>query len=153
MYECSRLSHLLATGFGAGLSPKAPGTVGTVVAVVLYLPLSYLPVSIYLTVVLLGFVFGCYLCGQVADDIGHKDHPGIVWDEIIGFWLAMSATPSPSALSITVVFILFRFFDIVKPFPIRLVDTRCTGGFGIMIDDILAALYTMMCVWAFQAIA
>jgi len=135
--------HFLSTGFGAGLSPVAPGTVGTLVAVPLYYFISDLSWQIYLLIVLVGFFTGIYLCQQTADALGVHDHGGIVWDEIIGYWITMSLVPDASWLWMLAGFITFRFFDILKPWPIKQADARLKGGFGIMFDDVLAAVYAM----------
>jgi len=132
--------HFLAFGCGAGAIPVAPGTFGTLVAIPLYLILQPLPLLYYLLVVAVMAVFGIWLCGRTAADIGVHDHGGIVWDEIVGYLLTMIAAPS-GWLSVVLGFALFRLFDITKPWPIRLADRRLGGGFGIMFDDVLAAVY------------
>ena len=132
--------HLLAFGFGAGCSPKAPGTLGTLVAVGLYLPLSMLPLAVYLVALLVVVVLGVWLCGQASRDLGVHDHPGIVWDEIAGFLLTMTAAPAGWPW-ILVGFGLFRLFDIWKPWPIGWLDRRVTGGLGIMLDDLVAGVF------------
>lgn len=134
-------AHLLAFGFGAGLSPKAPGTVGTVVAVALYLLFADLSLLPYLAVVAAASAIGFYVCGRTARDLGVHDHPGIVWDEIAGFWLAMTAIPVSWGW-IAAGFVIFRLFDIWKPWPISWCDRRVSGGVGIMLDDLLAGVYT-----------
>ncbi|UTW44353.1 phosphatidylglycerophosphatase A [bacterium SCSIO 12696] len=133
--------HLLAFGFGSGLSPKAPGTAGTLMAVLLYLPLSTLPLLEYLAVVVIAGLVGVYLCGKTAKDLGVHDHPGIVWDEFVGYWLTMAALPA-SWPWIIAGFVVFRVFDIFKPWPISWCDRRIHGGAGIMLDDILAGAYS-----------
>lgn len=134
--------HLLAFGFGAGLAPKAPGTAGTIVAVPLFLVLVNLLPSLYayLAVLVAAFVAGIFLCGQAARDLGVHDHGGIVWDEFVGFWLTMVLVPVtwPWVLA---GFVLFRGFDILKPWPIGWLDRKVHGGFGIMLDDVIAGLY------------
>lgn len=135
--------HLLAFGFGSGLSPRAPGTVGTVMAVLLYLPMAHLPLPIYLSMILVTALLGCYLCGKTARELGVHDHPGIVWDEFVGFWLTMTAIPA-SWPWIAAGFVLFRVFDIAKPWPIGWCDKRVSGGIGIMVDDLLAGVYSWL---------
>lgn len=108
--------HLLAFGFGSGAAPKAPGTFGTLAAVVLYWPLSYLSLESYLVMLLVTALLGIYLCGKTAQDLGVHDHGGIVWDEFVGFWITMIAAPV-GWIWVLVGFVLFRFFDIVKPGP------------------------------------
>lgn len=131
--------HFLAFGFGAGLSPVAPGTAGTLAAVPLYLLLTILPFSGYLAVLCVALVFGVWVCGASAQKIGVHDHSGIVWDEIAGFLLVM-APFAPSVAAVVIGFIAFRLFDILKPWPIRWLDKHVEGGFGIMLDDVVAAL-------------
>ena len=135
--------HCLAFGFGSGLSPKAPGTFGTLAAIPLYLLLSQLALPIYVGLLLASFAVGIYLCGKTARDLGVHDHPGIVWDEFVGFWLTMLVAPA-GWLWIVLGFVLFRIFDILKPWPISFLDKRIHGGFGIMIDDVVAGLYALL---------
>jgi phosphatidylglycerophosphatase A len=134
--------HLLAFGLGSGCSPKAPGTFGTLMAVALYLPLARLELSWYLAVVALASLLGIWICGRTARDLGIHDHGGIVWDEFAGFWLTMVAAPPGWAWIITG-FVLFRLFDILKPWPISWLDRHVGGGVGIMLDDLLAGLFAM----------
>lgn len=133
--------HLLAFGLGSGLSPKAPGTVGTLLAVALLPLLSQLPLLAYVAMVVLAAVAGVYFCGRTAKDLGVHDHPGIVWDEIAGFWLAMTAIPV-TWLWVLAGFVLFRIFDVCKPWPISWCDRHVEGGVGIMLDDLLAGVFT-----------
>ena len=135
--------HLLAFGFGSGVMPWAPGTFGTLAAVPLYLLLRPLPLWSYLLVLLVGFAAGIWLCERTSRDLGVHDHSGIVWDEIIGFLLTMTLAP-PGWLWILLGFVLFRFFDILKPWPIHYIDRQVGGGVGIMLDDQLAALYALL---------
>ena len=137
--------HLLSLGFGSGLSPYAPGTMGTLVAIPLYLLIATQPLAIYLGIILLGFLLGIYFCHVTSNALGVHDHPGIVWDEIIGFWITMIAVPVINWQWILAGFVLFRFFDIVKPWPVKVADKRITGGFGIMFDDVLAGIYALIC--------
>lgn len=129
--------HLLAFGFGSGLAPKGPGTAGTLVALVLWPLLAWMPLYAYLAVVGVASLVGFYLCGKTAHDMGVHDHQGIVWDEMAGYWLTMTALPVswPWALA---GFVLFRLFDIWKPWPISWFDRNVSGGLGIMMDDLLA---------------
>jgi phosphatidylglycerophosphatase A len=131
----------LAVGFGAGLSPVAPGTMGTIVAIPLALLLQPFPLAVKLTLVAVLFVAGIYLCGQTSRRLGVHDHGGIVWDEIVGFMLCTLAAPA-TLMGYLLAFGLFRVFDIFKPWPISLADQKLHGGFGIMADDIIAAIYT-----------
>lgn len=130
----------LAFGFGSGLLPFAPGTWGTLLAIPLYLLLSPLPLGIYVFVVFLLFILGIFLCQSTALALKEHDHPGIVWDEIVGYLITMTTIP-PKWEWILSGFILFRIFDIWKPQPIRFFDKQISGGFGIMFDDLLAALF------------
>ena len=136
--------HLLSLGFGSGLSRFAPGTCGTLVAIPLYLLIAELPLTLYLLVIAVGFTLGVYLCDYTSKSLGEHDHSGIVWDEIIGFWITMIAVPA-SWPWIMAGFVLFRLFDIVKPWPISVADQKLKGGFGIMLDDVLAAGYALLC--------
>jgi phosphatidylglycerophosphatase A len=135
--DLSRPWQWLAFGFGSGLAPRAPGTAGTLAAVPCYLLLAELPVPLYLAVLVASFALGLWVCGRTAQELGVHDHGGIVWDEFVGFWLTMLAAP-PGWGWIVVGFLLFRLFDILKPFPISYFDRHIKGGLGIMLDDALA---------------
>lgn len=139
--------HLLAFGFGSGLSPKAPGTAGTLVAVLLFLPLAQLSLLAYSLVVIMAFAAGIWICERTSRDLGVHDHGGIVWDEFVGFWITMYLVPA-SWLWIAVGFVLFRAFDILKPWPITWADKHVEGGFGIMLDDVLAGIMAALCIQA-----
>jgi len=128
-------------GFGAGLSPIAHGTFGTLAAIPLYLFLSGASAMVYLLCLIGGFIFGIYICGQVANSLKSRDPPRIVWDEILGY-LATMYLIQVSLYTIITGFLLFRLFDIIKPWPIRIVDRQVQGGFGIMIDDMIAAVFS-----------
>lgn len=128
-----------AFGFGSGLSPKAPGTVGTALAIPLFLGLGRLDIEFYLMAVLAGAMGGVYICGAAAKKLGVHDHSGIVWDEIIGYLIAMAALPVEWPWMLAG-FLLFRLFDILKPWPVKWADQKVKGGIGIMLDDILAGL-------------
>ena len=136
--------HLLSLGFGSGLMPFAPGTFGTLVAIPFYLLIAQLDLPYYLAFILLAFGLGVYLCQYTSATLGVHDHSGIVWDEFVGFWITMIAVPVTWQW-IVGGFVLFRVFDIVKPWPVKIVDKRMTGGFGIMFDDVLAGLYALCC--------
>ena len=131
--------HLLAFGFGSGAVPIAPGTWGTLAAVLIYWPLSQLSSDHYLLMLLVTSLMGIYICGQTAKDLGVHDHGSIVWDEFVGFWITMFAAPV-GWVWVVVGFVLFRFFDIIKPWPISWIDKKITGGFGIMLDDVIAGV-------------
>ena len=129
----------LALGFGSGLVPKGPGTAGTVVAIPVYLLLQPLSVTVYMALVAALFVVGIPVCAHTARRMGVHDHPGIVWDEIVGYLVTMTFAP-PGWLWIAAGFVLFRLFDIAKPWPISQLDRKVGGGFGIMVDDLLAGI-------------
>jgi phosphatidylglycerophosphatase A len=131
--------YFLAFGFGSGLMPIAPGTWGTLAAIPLYLLLVGLPWWMYLAVTGVAFVLGVSLCSKVSVELGVHDHKGIVWDEIVGYFLTMFLAPHTLPWMITG-FVLFRIFDIWKPQPIKWVDQHVQGGLGIMLDDVLAAI-------------
>ncbi|MET0084850.1 MAG: phosphatidylglycerophosphatase A [Sedimenticola sp.] len=134
--------HLLAFGMGSGAAPKAPGTVGTLAAIPIYLGVRHLDSVSYLLLVALLFVIGIWLCGRTSSDLGVHDHGGIVWDEWVGFLLALWLIP-PGWMWLLAGFLLFRLFDILKPWPIGWLDRRVSGGFGIMLDDLIAGLFAL----------
>jgi phosphatidylglycerophosphatase A len=138
--------HFLAFGFGSGLAKFAPGTFGTLAAIPIYLLMVQLPWLIYALITLVAFVIGIHICQVTSDDLQVHDFSGIVWDEFVGFWITMFLIP-PQWQWILLGFILFRFFDIVKPWPIRFLDKHVQGGFGIMIDDVLAGLFAWICLY------
>ena len=135
--------HILAFGFGTGLAPLAPGTFGSLLGVLLaWLTLDLgLMTQIGITAFLI--VFGVWVCGESARRLGHHDHGGIVWDEITGMYMVLIVAP-PTLFTWILAFGLFRAFDIVKPWPIRDLDHRLGGGLGIMLDDLVAALYAAL---------
>lgn len=135
--------HFLAFGLGSGLSPKAPGTVGTLAAVPLYLLLMQLSPLYYLLALLAATGFGIWVCGKSSQLLGVHDHGGIVWDEFVGFWITMFIAPA-GWLWIVLGFVLFRVFDIWKPWPIQVIDRKVDGGLGIMLDDILAGVFALL---------
>ena len=141
--------HLLATGFGSGLAPWAPGTFGSAFAL---LPCWWVMAWAWpyqLAVALAVFCIGVWVCGESAKRLGVHDHPGIVLDEIAAM-LALMPVVAGSWIWLLVAFGLFRFFDIVKPWPIRDMDHRLKGGLGIMLDDQMAAVYAAICLSVFQ---
>ncbi|PPD19866.1 MAG: phosphatidylglycerophosphatase A [Methylomonas sp.] len=129
----------LAFGFGSGLAKKAAGTFGTVAAIPLYWLLSQGGLAVYSAATVLTVLVGIVICGRAADKLGEHDFGGIVWDEIAGFLITMWLVPL-SLPAIVAGFVLFRFFDVVKPWPISWVDRHVHGGLGIMLDDVLAGL-------------
>ena len=136
--------HFLALGFGSGLAAKAPGTFGTIAAIPLYLLMSHLSLPVYLALTLLSVLVGIYICGKAANDMQVHDHGAIVWDEVAGLLITLIAAPA-GWVWILVGFGLFRFFDILKPWPIRWLDAKVHGGLGIMIDDVLAGVFAAIC--------
>ncbi|MGB5259751.1 MAG: phosphatidylglycerophosphatase A [Gammaproteobacteria bacterium] len=130
----------LALGFGSGLVPVGPGTAGTLVAIPVYLLLQPLDLAVYLAVVSMGFLAGIGICAHAARRLGVHDHPGIVWDEVIGFLVTMTAVPAGWEW-VAGGFVLFRIFDIAKPWPIGWLDRQVHGGLGIMLDDLLAGVF------------
>lgn len=141
--------HFVALGAGSGLSPWAPGTCGTLLGVALYWPLQSLPLTAYLALVAALFVIGIPLSARTARALGAHDHGAIVIDEIVGLLLTVSFCSS-GPIGVLIGFCAFRFFDIVKPWPIGLADSRLGGGFGIMLDDLLAAVYAVMVLETFE---
>lgn len=131
--------YCLGLGFGSGLAPKAPGTVGTLVAIPVVILVAMLGDIAFAVATALACVVGIYICGATAKAMGEHDHPAIVWDEIAGYMVAMLAVPV-SWQTLLVAFLLFRLFDISKPWPIGWLDRRVHGGLGIMVDDIIAGL-------------
>lgn len=136
-------NHLFAFGFGSGLVKKAPGTFGTLAAIPFFLLLQNLSWPLYLSWLLVAFALGVFWCDRSSKALGVHDHGGIVWDEFVGFWITMFMAPS-GWIWILLGFFLFRFFDILKPWPINWLDKKVHGGFGIMIDDTLAGIYALI---------
>ncbi|HEY5807338.1 MAG TPA: phosphatidylglycerophosphatase A [Povalibacter sp.] len=132
--------HLLAFGFGAGLMPRAPGTFGTLIAVPIVVLVMQFGWQAHVAFTVAAAVAGVWICGESAKRLGVHDHPGIVWDEIVGFAVTMLAAPA-KWYWLLAGFLLFRFFDILKPWPIREADHRLHGGLGIMLDDVIAGLF------------
>ena len=135
--------HFFSLGFGSGLAPFAPGTFGTLAAIPLVWAMSGLTPELYLLITLLAFIVGVYLCGSTARALGVHDHGGIVWDEIVGLMITMMWVPMTWPWMLAG-FLLFRFFDIIKPWPIKWADRRLQGGFGIMFDDLLAGIFALL---------
>jgi len=139
--------HFFDYGFGSGAIPKAPGTAGTLAAVLIYLLLPQMSNLVYLGFLLISFVFGVWVCGKTAEDIGIKDPSGIVWDEFVGYWITMFMAPS-GGVWVIIGFVLFRLLDIFKPWPIKWADKQIGGGMGIMLDDVLAGIMAALCMQA-----
>lgn len=132
--------HFFAFGFGSGLAPKAPGTFGTLAAIPIFLIIQDLPWLLYLSWLIVTFALGVFWCDRSSKQLGVHDHGGIVWDEFVGFWATMFMAPAGWAW-VLLGFVLFRVFDILKPWPISWLDKKVHGGFGIMVDDLLAGIY------------
>jgi phosphatidylglycerophosphatase A len=141
--------HFLAFGAGAGLSPRAPGTAGTALALVLERAAHGLAMGVRIALTAAILAAGVWICGESARRLGEHDHPGIVWDEIGGYFLLMLAVPAGWAWAL-VAFVVFRVFDVVKPWPIRDIDHRMSGGTGIMLDDALAGVYAALVLTGLQ---
>lgn len=148
-FMLSHPSHLIAQGFGSGLSPVMPGTLGT-----LYAWLSYhvmmlrwpevFTAGMWLWVIGAGFALGVWACGRTGRDLGAADHGSMVWDEVIAFWLVLVVLAPADFSTQLWAFVWFRLFDMVKPPPIHFADRRYKGGFGVMFDDLIAAFYTLL---------
>lgn len=132
-------THLIAAGFGSGLIPRTPGTAGSLAALIPWWPMHFLPDLTYWAMIVIASLFGIFVCGKTARDLRVHDHSAIVWDEFVGMWITLAWAPA-SPLAVGAGFVLFRIFDIWKPWPIRWCDKNVHGGFGIMFDDILAGI-------------
>jgi phosphatidylglycerophosphatase A len=137
----------VAFGFGSGLARPGPGTAGTLLAIPFYWLLIQLSFPVYLLIVLIALSAGIWVCDVASRRLGVHDHSGIVWDEMVGLWITMIAVPVSIPL-VVIGFVLFRLFDIFKPWPISWLDKHVSGGFGIMIDDVLAAVFANLCLQA-----
>lgn len=135
--------HLIAFGFGAGLSPYAPGTLGAGVGLVIFTGLAGLALPIYGLIVGVSFLLGVWVCQRSSRALGVHDHNGIVWDEVVGLWVTMTAAPA-GWVWLVVGMVLFRGFDIFKPWPVSWIDRRLGGGLGIMLDDAVAGGYAWL---------
>ena len=140
----------LAFGFGSGLAPKAPGTFGTLAAIPIYWFIADWPATWYAVFILATALLGIWICGAASRQLGVHDHGGIVWDEFVGYWITMWAVPV-DWVWILAGFLVFRVYDIAKPWPIRTLDRHVKGGFGIMVDDVLAGV--MACITLHIALA
>jgi phosphatidylglycerophosphatase A len=140
-------AHFLGLGFGTGLSPKAPGTVGTLVGFPLFALIANQSLIVQLCIITALFFLGIYCCSVTGKGLGVADHGGIVWDEIVAMMLVLTVTPSVWWAWL-LAFALFRLFDIWKPFPIRQLDAKLKNGFGVMLDDLLAAIFAIICLKA-----
>lgn len=139
----------LAFGFGSGLSPYAPGTLGTLAGIPLYLLMESWALPLYGGTILGLFLVGIVICARSEERLGVSDHGGIVWDEIVGYLITMTAIPA-SWQTVALGFALFRLFDIIKPWPIRWLDRHVHGGTGVMLDDAVAGLFASLCLHAIR---
>lgn len=130
----------LGLGFGTGLAPKAPGTFGTIAALPIYYVMQDWSMAIYLIVTIIAFIVGIWICQVSADWLQKDDPSAVVWDEIVGYLITMIAAPAGWQWML-IGFVLFRFFDIIKPWPISWADQKLHGGFGIMVDDVIAGIF------------
>lgn len=134
--------HFLAVGLGSGMSPIMPGTMGSLMAIPLWFLFCALPPILYWIFIIVACAFGCFICQKTSDDTHTHDSGHIVWDEFIGMWMTLFFIPSVSVFWIVIAFVAFRLFDMAKPWPIRWFDSKVPGGFGIMIDDVIAAIFS-----------
>jgi phosphatidylglycerophosphatase A len=140
----SHPAHFLALGAGSGLAKKAPGTYGTLVGLPLFFLIAPLQIYLQISIIFILFLVGIYCCEKTGQALGVSDHGSIVWDEIVAMMLVLTFTPIQWQWWL-VAFALFRLFDIWKPVPIRQCDAKIKGGLGVMMDDILAAMYAILC--------
>ena len=144
-FAFSHPAHAIALGFGAGLSRRAPGTAGTLLAWALgWLLLDDRAPALQLAVLGVAFALGVWACGLTGRHLGVADHGAMVWDEVVAFLVVLVVLPKTLAWQ-AAGFVLFRAFDILKPPPIRWLERSLHGGLGVMADDILAAGYTLLC--------
>lgn len=145
-FMAPRLSRWIAFGAGSGLSPVSPGTVGTLWAWVMFLLIDPWLSDLGWAVVLpAAFLLGVWACERTGRDLGVSDHGAMVWDEVVAFWCVLWLVPATASVQ-WAAFLLFRVFDIFKPPPIRQFERRIPGGLGVMVDDLLAAAYTLLVV-------
>jgi len=138
----SGTANFIALGGGLGLAPKAPGTFGTLLGIPILLIMPQ-HIAAYMVALVAMFLLGVWCCHACAKNLGVHDHPGIVWDEVVGYLITMIAVPH-SLVWILVGFLLFRLFDILKPWPIGWIDKKLDGGIGIMLDDVLAGVFALI---------
>lgn len=145
--RCALLGHpagWIATALGTGLTPVAPGTAGSAVALLpWWFLLRGLPVAAYVGVLVVGFALGVWACRVSDGRLGVHDQGALVWDEVVGMWLALLVAPAGWWWMVAG-FVLFRLFDIWKPWPVRWADRRVRGGLGVMLDDIVAGAYALI---------
>lgn len=149
-------AQLIAFGFGSGLAPKAPGTFGTLAAVPFWFLLAPLPLPLYALATAILFAIGVWASDVTCRRLGVHDHGGIVIDEFAGFYVTLlpvaASLVAASWLSLLAAFLLFRVFDVLKPWPIRVLDRRVHGGFGVMLDDLVAGLFAAAVLWALAVV-
>lgn len=138
----SHPNHFISLGFGSGLAKVAPGTFGTLAGLPLFWLIAQLSVSCQLLIIAALFIVGIYFCAFTGKALGIVDHGSIVWDEIVAIMLVLTFTPQQWQWWLAA-FILFRLFDIWKPYPIRQLEAKFKNGFGVMFDDLLAAIYAI----------
>jgi phosphatidylglycerophosphatase A len=139
--------HLLAVGLGSGLSPIMPGTMGSLLAIpIWWFCFQQLALGPYIVMLIVATILGVYFCQRTAVDMGVHDHGSIVWDEFVGMWITLMVIPLHNWQWIVLAFVLFRLFDMWKPWPIRYFDKHVHGGFGIMIDDVIAGAISALCI-------
>ena len=148
----TRLDYFLAFGLGSGLAPRAPGTAGSALGLLLFIPALYAPLPVQLGIIFIGLVVGVWVSDRVAKHMEVKDPGSIVWDEFVGMWITLLWLPS--LLWLLPAYLLFRLFDIWKPWPVDVADEKLAGGLGIMLDDVIAGIYALAAVqilnYAFQ---
>tara|TARA_R110001599_G_scaffold171353_1_gene362095 strand:- start:81144 stop:81668 length:525 start_codon:yes stop_codon:yes gene_type:complete len=148
-FMLSHPAHMIALGFGSGLSKLMPGTFGTLLSwlsfnvLSLRWPTVFSPLN-WCFIIAIGFLIGVWACAKTGRNLGVADHGGMVWDEIIAFWLVLLFVSPSSGWTQLAAFLWFRFFDMVKPPPISYFDRRFKGGFGVMFDDLVAAFFTLL---------
>ena len=142
---------ILGFGFGSGLIRPGPGTWGTLLGTLLFIPvLMWSELAAWLLFIL-SVIFGAWICGKAAEIIGVHDHGGIVWDEFSGIWLVLLLLPEQTPLMWVLAFVVFRVLDILKPWPINWADSKVDGGLGIMLDDLLAGFMAIGIIWAMNS--
>lgn len=155
-FMLSHPAHWLAQGFGSGLSPWLPGTTGTLFAWISFVLLTgrwpdFFTTQNWLAILVIGFLVGIWACNVTGRNLGIADHGSMVWDEIIAFWLVLLFIMPAGFWAQLAAFVVFRFFDMVKPPPIAYFDRHLKGGFGVMFDDLIASFYTLL-IFAFWQI-
>lgn len=137
----------LACGFGSGLAPVAQGTFGSLAAILPWLWLRHLSLPINVLVIAVGFVIGVWACDIAGRALGVDDHRSLVWDEFVGQWIALLPALWAPWWAVVAGFVLFRLFDVWKPWPIRWLDRHLKGGLGVMVDDVVAGLFAAILLW------